>query len=258
MNTAIKTTFNILKDIIFPLRCLICSHTQRQVVCDDCMKNICFIKTPCKACGLPLNNGNTNTLCLNCIYNPPLFNSARSMVTYNEYSKKLICRFKFCDAIHAGTFISQWLIKLASDILDESDLIIPVPLHRWKLFTRGYNQSSIISNLISGITKIPVDHLSLQKTLNTPAQSKISNINQRIQNVSRAFNVTNANNIRNKSIILIDDVITTGATIHACTTSLLKSGAKSVHVLTIARHEKPLVELYSRKITYKITETNNS
>ncbi|MBQ4875495.1 MAG: ComF family protein [Rickettsiaceae bacterium H1] len=238
----VKQALHQVINFIFPLYCLICNTLSKKLICHECYEKINFIKNPCIYCGYPLIKSNeiNNNICAGCFNTPPIFSSAKSVMIYNENSKDIICKFKFSDKTHAVKLYSKWLLELGKNIFPIIDVIIPVPLHRWRLLSRGYNQSSLLANKISQETGIKADHFSLFKIKNTKPQS--TTIIKRVSNIKNVFAVKNDKNIRGKNILLIDDVITTGATVYACTKTLLRNKVKSVHVLTIARTEKPLLK----------------
>ena len=123
-----------------------------------------------------------------------------------------------------------------AEILEEADALIPVPLHRWRLLKRRYNQSAMIAHYLGNETYIPILYEGLIRTRATPTQGHL-NFEERRKNVKRAFAVNERclADVKGKTLVLIDDVYTTGSTVKECTKALKKAGAKSVHVLTFAR-----------------------
>lgn len=219
-----------------------CHALSEQVICSNCIGKIDFIKAPyCTSCGIGFSRNYSSNICAYCLSNPPLFSQARSVFLYNENSKKLIQKFKFCDAIHPAKLYGQWMVSAGHDILPSIDLIVPVPLHRKRLFLRGYNQSSLLASVISNYTNIPVNHILLHRIKNTLPQSQLLSPHKRILNVKRAFKIYHAEDIKNKTILLIDDVITTGATVTECTKILMQNHASSVHVLTLSMTSRALL-----------------
>jgi ComF family protein len=120
------------------------------------------------------------------------------------------------------------------DLRGSIDLIIPIPLHRNKLRLRGYNQSELLAKTLSGITSKPVSTSNLIKTKNTPTQTSLLK-NDRLKNLKDSFSVFYPSLIKSNSILLVDDVMTTGTTLNSCAAELLKSGAKEVFAFTLAR-----------------------
>jgi ComF family protein len=120
------------------------------------------------------------------------------------------------------------------DFKNNIDLLVPVPLHKKRKRKRGYNQSALLCNAISRTTDIPVNEISLQRVKNTISQTKF-NLVQRRKNVADAFRVVNKKEIVNKTILLVDDVITSGSTINACAEQLKINGAKEIFAITVAK-----------------------
>ncbi len=234
-----KKLFYTILNIILPPRCLICGKIVNNdyTLCNDCFYNINFITAPiCKSCGLPLNYKlDTNEYCANCIQEDNILKIVRSAVYYDEASKPLILDFKFFDHLENKKLLSNWLYIASSDIFnDHIDLIIPVPLHYLRLFKRKYNQSAILANELSKKVNISADFKSLKKKRHTRPQVEC-NGKTRKKNVHNAFEISKPENIKNKHILLIDDVYTTGSTLNECAKVLIKAGATSVSALTVAR-----------------------
>ena len=159
----------------------------------------------------------------------------RSAVIYDENSKKLILDFKFFDHLENKSLLANWLLLAGKDIFKEGvDLLIPVPLHFSRLLKRKYNQSAVLCDALSKLSHIPANYKALKKTKHTLPQVSC-NGKQRLKNVRNAFDVIHPEMVKNKRIVLIDDVFTTGSTLKECARVLKKAGAKSVDALTIAR-----------------------
>ena len=148
----------------------------------------------------------------------------------------MILGFKHADQTHAARAFVPWLKNAGAEMLEEADVLIPVPLHRWRLLKRRYNQSAIIAHYLAKDMNIPVLHEGLIRTRATPTQGHL-NFEQRRKNVKRAFVVNERylSDIKGKKVVLIDDVYTTGATVKECTKALKRAGVKEVHILTLAR-----------------------
>ena len=155
---------------------------------------------------------------------------------YTDASKPMILRFKHADSIHAAPTLAKWMISAGKELLQCSDLLIPVPLHWTRLLQRQYNQASLLVSSLANETGIPGHNEILVRNRYTPSQGQRSML-QRQRNVSGAFVVHHKGKslINGKNLLLVDDVYTTGATVGACTKALLKYGAKNVDVLTVAR-----------------------
>ena len=245
IKTIAHTGFSVALDTILPPRCVITGEmVDRQgMIAPDAWSKLDFINDPqCTKCGVPFGfevegiEGEQGTHCLQCLDYPPPYTSARAALKYDDNSRDLILGFKHADQTHAVLAFMPWLKNAGAEMLVEADALIPVPLHRWRLLKRRYNQSSIIASALSKETAIPVLHEGLLRTRATQTQGHL-NFEERRKNVKRAFVVNEKyeNDIKGKSLVLIDDVYTTGATVKECAKALKKAGAKAVHILTLAR-----------------------
>lgn len=226
-------------DILLPPRCLVCGKVLEgeNGLCEDCFKHINFISAPiCYKCGNPLPAGQKGICCPVCVSdkkNP--FRFQRSRVYYDEASRPLVTNFKFHDRTENAAFLGRWLHAAGHDIWQEGvDAIVPVPLHRARLRQRKYNQSALLCTEVSKITGIPVEYNTLIRHKNTLPQVSCSG-SARIRNVKNAFSLNDPEKFKNKRVVIIDDVMTTGSTLRECATVLLKGGAQSVDALTVAR-----------------------
>ena len=245
MKEKIKEIADIALDTILPPRCVVTGEmVDRQgMIAPAAWSELDFINNPlCNKCGVPFGfevdgvEGEDGSHCLQCLDYPPLYESARAAMKYNDQSRNMILGFKHADQTHNALAFVPWLRKAGAGMLDEADAIIPVPLHRLRLLKRRYNQASIMAHYLGRDAHIPVIHDALLRTRSTKTQGHL-NFQQRRKNVKRAFAVSDirADAINGKTLILIDDVYTTGSTVKECTKALLKSGAKEVHILTLAR-----------------------
>lgn len=206
-------------------------------LCGPCWKQLEFITTPCcQRCGHPFTVESLPFLCGECLQTPPLFTQARAAFRYEALIRDLILQFKHADATYLAKPLGQWLARQGQSLLVKSDIIIPVPLHRWRLFKRRYNQATLLCHELSRSSGKPVGTNCLQRVKNTPSQHGKSR-KAREKNVMGVFKVPPSKQevIRKKSILLIDDVWTTGSTLNACIKALKKAGAKDVYILTLAR-----------------------
>ncbi len=158
----------------------------------------------------------------------------RSALVYDSGSRELILRFKHGDQLHLTPLFSRWLYAAGHDFWADTHLIMPVPLHWRRRFSRRYNQAAVLAQATATIAGLPVDTISLQRQRHTPPQKGHSQAS-RTANVADAFLVKNATAVTGKNIVLVDDVWTTGATLTACTHVLQACGAKNVRWLTLAR-----------------------
>ena len=236
---------SILKDIInffLPPRCINCGKilADEDGLCADCFNEVTFISDPhCKCCGLPFPDSvgvNKNLLCPMCVNDTKkLFRYSRSAIKYETLSKNMILAFKFMDKTENAKVFAKWLKMAGSDIFSAgADVLIPVPLHYKRLVKRRYNQSALLATELSKLVLIETDFKSLVKHKSTKPQVSYSG-KARIKNIKNAFMVKYPENIKDKRVVLIDDVQTTGSTLKECAKVLIKAGAKSVDFLTVAR-----------------------
>ena len=233
-------------DLLFPPLCIICRETVREPgsLCSGCWQTISFLDGPCcECCGLPFElDPGGETRCGACHASPPSFDRARSVMRYDEHSRDPILALKHADRHDVAPAFARWMVRSGADLITAADLIIPVPLHRWRLWGRRYNQSALLAREVAKITGKTFDPLSLIRIRPTPSQGEMPSAQARRRNVRGAFKVDPARAavVKGRNILLIDDVLTTGATVDACARALKRGGAKSVNILTIARVVRPL------------------
>lgn len=173
--------------------------------------------------------------CVSCLNKRPNFRYSRAAIRYDNFSKRLVLDFKFAAHIENKKLLARWLYLAGKDIFEAgADLIVPVPLHYTRLLKRKYNQSAVLAGELAKMTNIIVDYDVLKKIKYTLPQTQCDG-KQRHKNIKGAFTITHPERIKGKRIVLIDDVYTTGSTTKECTKTLLKFGAKSVDILTVAK-----------------------
>lgn len=203
-----------------------------------------FISDPiCTCCGLPLEISMKDMgelLCGGCTAFPKTYRRARSAVAYDDASRGLILGFKHGDQLHLTLTFIPWLKTVGGELLQDADLLVPVPLHWRRLIKRRYNQSAVIAQRLSRETGLAYVPEALKRIRHTPVQGHLS-ARERYKNVSKAFSVDlkQRDVIKDKKIVLIDDVYTTGATVEECAGALYAAGAARVDVLTVARVSRP-------------------
>jgi len=229
-----------LVDLLLPPRCLACGAVvaAEAPLCPGCWAAIAFLAPPCCACcGLPFaHDQGEGALCGGCVARPPVFQRARAVFRYDDASRGLILAFKHGDRLDAVPPFARWLAAAGAELLAEADLILPVPLHRRRLFARRYNQAALLALALGKAAAKPVATQLLLRRRNTPSQGHLRS-SQRRRNVAGAFAVAagGAARLAGARVLLIDDVFTTGATLEAAAKALLAAGAREVDCLTLAR-----------------------
>lgn len=227
-------------DLVFPPQCLVCTDLIEPggALCPTCWNKMNFLAPPqCDACGVPFDfDLGGAALCGACAREHPPFRRARAVAVYGDTSRKLVLGFKHGDRTERAPHFGRWLARAGADLLAESDVIVPVPLHWTRLFTRRYNQAALLAHALSRETALPVATGVLTRRRRTPSLGRMSP-SQRKRNLAGAFAVTDAarDALAGQNVLLIDDVMTTGATASACTRALKRAGAAAVDVLTLAR-----------------------
>ncbi len=234
---------NILKsglNLVLPPLCLSCRAVVAEPgsLCPDCWGKIGFLAPPfCAACGHPFEHDmGEGTLCGACMDEPYPFKRARAVFRYDDASRGLILRFKYADRLEGAKSFAKWMARAGADVLDPQTVLAPVPLHRWRLLGRRYNQAAVLALALGRETGLAVETQALVRHRWTPAQGHLGRI-ERAKNVRGAFSVDpkRLSKIKDRRIVLVDDVMTTGITLAECAMALIKSGARQVDVLTMGR-----------------------
>ncbi len=227
-------------DAVLPPRCLGCGDLVGSggILCSRCWEKVTFLADPqCDACGLPFEfDPGPGALCGACIGKKPAYEHARAAMIYDAASRGLVLAFKHGDRTDAAPAFGAWLVRAGAGLLERADLVVPVPLHWTRLFSRRYNQSALLSKVVAKIRGITMAPDLLVRCRGTPPQGRLSPSARR-RNVAGAFVVRPRHMaaVVNKRVLLIDDVLTTGATANACAKTLLAAGAAAVDVLTLSR-----------------------
>lgn len=239
--SALKSLWNTTIDMILPPRCLGSGDIVdiQGMVSPKVWPQLQFIEAPfCRTCGIPFSFEIANdAICAACMEREPLFDQSRSAVIYNEASRKMVLDFKYGDRLHAIHTFAPWMIRCGQNLIDEADFIVPVPLHQKRLRERMFNQSALLAQEIAKRSNKVYIPDALLRTRHTLPQKGL-NARARDKNVQGAFAVNAKQDLKNKNILLIDDVFTSGATLNECAKVLKVAKAASVNVLTIARVTK--------------------
>ncbi|WP_341816992.1 ComF family protein [Wolbachia endosymbiont (group A) of Agelastica alni] len=222
-------------NLIFPNVCVSCECIidENLNLCSECNKKINFLtKHYCNVCGVVISD-NIYT-CGKCIINPPTFKVLRSVFAYDQHSKNMIINFKFFDNLNYVKIYAKWIYQANQDTFQNAEVIIPIPLHKMRLFKRKYNQAALLAKELSKLSNLSYTPFAIKRLRHTTPQAGLS-LKQREKNLKKAFSISNKKIIENKIVILVDDVVTTGATVRSCSQEILNSGAKEVRVLSLAR-----------------------
>lgn len=240
LSTTAVAAGRALVDLVLPARCLACGAAVSDpgTLCGDCWPALTFIAAPyCAVCGEPFVYAVPGeTVCAGCLGRRPRFDRARAVLRYDDASRDLVLKFKHGDRTDAAPVFARWLANAAGELLDGAPVLVPVPLHRARLFARRYNQSSLLAAGLARIAGLGWLPAGLARHRKTRSQGRLSPAERR-RNVGGAFAVTAAGEaaVAGRRVLLIDDVLTTGATAEACAGALRRAGADGVDVLTLAR-----------------------
>lgn len=243
--TLARPLFLPLLDYALPPRCPACGEIvdTPQAFCAHCWQSIDFIGEPqCAACGvdLPSQAVGDDALCGACLADPPPFERARAVMRYGEVARTIAHRLKYGRRITLARVMAAQMRRLIAQPGSGDAVLVPVPLHRWRIWSRGFNQAALIARQISRLTGLPLETDLLRRTVNTPPLHSLGR-RKREQTVKRAFALAPGApaRIAGRTVILIDDIWTTGATASACARIVRSGGAARVEVLCWTRAGEP-------------------
>jgi ComF family protein len=230
---------NWVLDLVMPPQCLNCRGqvAAQGGLCPTCWNEIHFLAQPCCVrCGHPFaDQAQTGLTCGACLRDPPGFDRARAAFSYDAASKGLVLSFKHADRPGMARAFAPWMAQAARDLLADADLLVPVPLHPLRLLHRRYNQAALLAQELGRHSKASYCPDLLRRQRRTAPQGSMSR-SERLRNIKGAFALGGqADRAAGRRLVLVDDVLTTGATIGACTELLRAAGATRVDVVTLAR-----------------------
>ena len=236
-----------LVDLVLPPRCLACgvATADHDALCAVCWREIDFIEPPlCDRLGIPLPfplEGEGQPVSAAALADPPAFDRARAVARYSGTMRRLIHDLKYRDRQIGLDLFARWLCHAGAPLIDDADLLVPVPLHVSRLWSRRFNQSALLAQRLSAISGLPCEPRLLTRIKRTRSQVGLT-ADQRSRNLMGAIAVAERRrgDLAGRSILLIDDVITTGATANACARALRKAGAARIDVLALGRVVDPL------------------
>lgn len=230
-------------DLCLPRTCAGCRQTwmlaEQGCWCSQCMPDLGWIRSPrCPSCGTPFLDSpqSDDHLCGDCLKNSFSFDVARSAVLYAGVVRERIHQLKFGRQLHWSSALVDLLVKTSGgeEALPPVDFILPVPLHRQRLQERGFNQAGLMAGEFGRRWSIPVRFGVLVRQRATQPQTRLGR-RERLENVQGAFTVVKPELVRDRSVLLIDDVFTTGTTLSECARVLKRAGAHQVAAVTVAR-----------------------
>jgi ComF family protein len=248
--SAVRSLVREVVDFALPPRCPACGTITPEPhrFCFDCWRALAFLGDPCCArCGLPFAYGDSSGECGRCLAEPPPFDRLRAAVAYGEVARTVVLKLKYSGRPGLAETLARFMLRHLADCGgaaagEAPALLVPVPLHRWRIWKRGYNQAALIACALSRRSGIPVAPGLLRRIRATPPLKGLGR-RERALAVRGAFRVSDESRaaLAGRRIILVDDVFTSGATASACAQALKRAGAGSVTILCWARvvHDAP-------------------
>ena len=235
-------------DALLPPQCLTCDSpvSDPGLFCPACFSITRFIAEPCcTRCGVAFDTpreGGLQQICRQCRTDPPPWGRARAALAYDAHSRRVILPLKYADRTELAPALAHMMARAGTSLLAEADLLVPVPMHRTRLRRRRYNQAALLAKALARISRVPATLDALARARATRPLEKLT-AEARAAMVANAFAVTESgrHRILGRRVLLIDDVLTSGATAAACTLALLEHGAAAVDVLVAARVPDPRI-----------------
>lgn len=239
MAAPFRAVFGRALDVALPTLCPACREQVRGGgLCALCWSKLTMIAPPyCERLGIPFAyDPGPGVLSMQAIADPPAYHRARAAVRYDDIARALVHALKYGDRIDLAPAMGRWMARAGRELLKDADAIIPVPLHWRRLWARRFNQSVLLSQAISRESGVPVADAALKRIKATAQQVGLTQ-SERAENVQGAFRVPpdRKAEVAGRRMVLVDDVLTSGATSDACALALLRAGARNVDLLVFAR-----------------------
>jgi ComF family protein len=245
MRGALTSSFRLALDVALPPLCPSCREPlgDGAGLCATCWSKLTMIEPPyCARLGIPFAyDAGPGLLSMEAIAHPPAYDRARAAVRYDDVARALVHAYKYGDRLDLARVMGGWMARAGHELLQDADGLVPVPLHWRRLWARRFNQSATLAAEICRASKVPMLHGALKRMRATVQQVGLSKA-ERADNVQGAFRVPPdmKAEISGRRLVLVDDVLTSGATVDTCTRALLRAGAAHVDVLVFARVVAPL------------------
>ncbi|MEW8505951.1 MAG: ComF family protein [Candidatus Thiodiazotropha sp.] len=226
---------NYIQSLLYPRDCLLCGAGGdfEHHFCPHCLNSLPYNLHACPCCALPLpTHVASSQHCGRCVAHPPDYTETIAAMTYQPPVNRLIGMLKFHNRLHLAEPLAKFLIERLGEGIERPDLLIPVPLHPLRLRQRGFNQSAEIARVLARRYRLPQDWRLCRRVKHTPAQAELKREARR-KNLRRAFEV--CADVRGAHLVVVDDVITTGATVTELCRVLKRAGAKRIDVWAVAR-----------------------
>jgi ComF family protein len=229
-----------LLDTIYPPRCLACPTFTDSAhgLCASCWRETYFISgAACEACGAPIpGEAERGARCDTCRRHPPAWDRGAAALLYRGAGKRMVLAFKHADRLDMAMPLARWMQAAGAGVLSEADLVVPVPLHWRRLFTRRYNQSAELARALGRLGDRPCVPDLLQKTRATPDQKSLGRVARATNQLDAVrVNPRRRDRLAGRSVLVVDDVLTTGATLSVCAEVLKGAGAAQVNILALCR-----------------------
>jgi ComF family protein len=236
---ALRMVCGLAINVALPPLCASCREpVDGAGVCAACWARLSFIAPPyCERLGIPFTyDPGPGILSMEAIADPPAYHRARAAVRYDDVARTLVHAFKYGDRLDLAPVMGRWMATAARELLRGADALVPVPLHWRRQWMRRFNQSALLSEVIANASGVRVTHRALQRRKATAQQVGLSQ-SARALNVQGAFRVPDDGKpeVAGRRLVLVDDVLTSGATLDACARALLRGGAAQVDALVFAR-----------------------